>query len=179
MEILTYGNATLRKKAVTVDLNSEKDKNSLIDIIKKMNETMYKKRGLGLAAPQVNISKRFFILDVDQEDKTDDDGNVLEHIPGKLQIFINPIILDAEGEVFSEEGCLSVPGLYEKIKRFEKVKLEFFDETFTKKELIAEGLLSIVIQHEHDHLEGKLFIDRLPMVRKTFIKNKLNKGKIL
>lgn len=179
MEILTYGNATLRKKAVAVDISSQKERDNLKGIFEKMTQTMYKKRGLGLAAPQVNISKRFFILDVDQDDKTDDDGNVLEHIPGKLQVFINPVILETEGDVFSEEGCLSVPGLYEKIKRFEKVKVEYYDETFNKNELVAEGLLAIVIQHEYDHLEGKLFIDRLPLVRKTLIKNKLNKGKIL
>lgn len=118
-------------------------------------------------------------MDVDQEDKTDDDGNILEHIPGKLQIFINPEIISSEGETYSEEGCLSVPGLYERIKRFEKIKVEFYDETFQKKELTTAGLLAIVIQHEYDHLEGKLFIDRLPIVRKTLIKNKLNKGKIL
>lgn len=179
MEILTYGNSLLRKNSMLVDLDSDEEKASITAAICEMKNKMYEKRGIGLAAPQVGILKKFFIIDIEQDSKTDEDGSIIEVIPGKLLVFINPEIISSNGQTISEEGCLSIPGLYEKVKRFEKVSVEYYDENFNKQSLEAEDLLAIVIQHENDHLFGKLFVDRLPTVRRTLIKNKLNKGKIL
>ncbi len=179
MEILKYGNSLLRKKSDLIDINSEEERLFVLSSLEDMKQTMYDKRGIGLAAPQVGILKQFFIIDIDQVNKTDEDDNIIEVVPGKLFVFINPEIINLSGETISEEGCLSIPGLFEKVKRAESVRVEYYDENFIKQSLDAESLLAIAIQHENDHLYGKLFIDRLPIVRKTIIKNKLNKGKIL
>ena len=133
----------------------------------------------GLAAPQVGVTKRLFIIDIEQKIKKDKDGEVVEKKPGLLMVFINPVIKAKEGEIVYEEGCLSVPGVFEEVKRAEKIELEFCDMDFEKKHVMIEGLLAIVVQHEFDHLEGKLFIDRLPIVKRAMIKNRIKKGKIL
>jgi len=177
MEILSYGSPILSKKATELDIEAEK--HDVLSYIEQMTVLMYEKKGIGLAANQVGILKRFFIVDIDQESKEDDEGNLIEHIPGKLLVYINPIITPFGEQIASEEGCLSVPGVYECVKRYSKVKISYYDINFEKKSEELEGLLAIVVQHEYDHLEGKLFIDRLSSVKKTLIKNKLKKGKIL
>jgi len=177
MDILTYGSIALNKKASLVDVENEKEE--ILSYISKMQALMYEKKGIGLAANQVGILKRFFIVDIDQEIKYDDDENIIEHKAGNLLVYINPNVSFFGEIISSEEGCLSVPGVYECVQRYSKVKIEYYDINFAKKEETAEGLLAIVIQHEFDHLEGKLFIDRLSSIKKTIIKNKLKKGKIL
>lgn len=178
MEILTFPNKKLRGLSTGYDLSSDVEKKELSHLISKMAETMYEANGLGLAAPQVGVSKRLFIIDIEQKVEKDDNDEVISRTPGELHVFINPIIVEKEGEIVYEEGCLSVPGVYEEVKRAKKVVIEFHDRNFEKKRMIAEGLLSVVIQHEYDHLEGKLFIDKLPLVKRTIVKRRILKGKV-
>jgi peptide deformylase len=127
-----------------------------------MAETMYEAPGIGLAATQVDVHKRVVVIDV-SEDKS------------KLFAFINPEILDRSGEQVCEEGCLSVPGIYEKVTRSERVKVRALDpqgEPFT---LEAEGLLAVCIQHEIDHLDGKVFVEHLSQLKQSRIKARLAK----
>ncbi len=131
-------------------------------LIADMAETMYEAPGIGLAATQVDVHKRVVIIDV-SEDKS------------KLFAFINPEILDRSGEQVCEEGCLSVPGIYEKVTRSERVKVRALDpqgEPFT---LEAEGLLAVCIQHEIDHLDGKVFVEHLSQLKQSRIKARLAK----
>ncbi|MEI6092059.1 MAG: peptide deformylase [bacterium] len=179
MQILTFPNNILRKIATAYNLSKESEKKSIPELIKEMAKAMYESNGIGLAAPQVGVSKRLFLIDVEQKIEKDDEGEVISRTPGKLLVFINPKIIEKEGTVVYEEGCLSVPGVYEEVKRAETITIEYYDEHYEKKEITTDGLLSIVIQHEYDHLDGKLFIDRLPMVKRTIVKNRLLKGKNL
>lgn len=179
MQILTFPNNVLRKVATDYLLNKESEKKAISHLIKEMAVAMYEHNGMGLAAPQVGVSKRLFVIDVEQKTERDEDGEIISRIPGKLLVFINPKIKEKEGTAFYEEGCLSVPGVYEEVKRAEKITIEYYDENFDRKELKTDGVLAIVIQHENDHLDGKLFIDRLPMVKRTIVKNRLLKGKNL
>jgi len=178
MEILTFPNKKLRITSVDCDLSSDKERKGLFSLITEMKTTMYEANGLGLAAPQVGVNKKLFILDIEQKVEKNDNDEVISRMVGKLHVFINPAIIEKEGELIYEEGCLSVPGVYEEVKRAKKVVVEFYDGNFEKKTMIAEGLLSVVIQHEYDHLEGKLFIDRLPIVKRTLVKRRVLKGKV-
>ncbi|MCX6111943.1 MAG: peptide deformylase [Proteobacteria bacterium] len=179
MEILVFPNNILRKIAEKWDIKSNTERNRISKLIEDMKLTMYGSNGIGLAAPQVGISKRLFIIDVEQKVEKDEDGEVISRIPGELLVFINSRIIHKEGMVIYEEGCLSVPGVYEEVKRAEIITIEYYDENFEKKQMTAEGFLSVVVQHEYDHTEGKLFIDRLPVVRRTLVKNRILKGKNL
>jgi len=139
---------------------------------------MYKAPGIGLAAPQIGLSKRIFVLDVDytREETSEDSG---EYILADFnpQIFINPKIIDKEGEIIYQEGCLSLPDIYEDVKRFETIHVEYQDTKGQSHKIEAHELLSICIQHENDHLDGIVFIDRLSNLKKTFFKKKLIKAK--
>lgn len=179
MEILKFPNARLREKSKSVNIKEDKERCEIINLVKDMQETLYEANGIGLAAPQVGVTKRLFIIDLEQKIKKDEDGEVIEKRPGVLMVFINPVIKSKEGEIIYEEGCLSVPGVFEDVKRAEKIELEFYNMNFEKKHIVIEGLLAVVIQHEFDHLEGKLFIDRLPIVKRAIVKNRILKGKIL
>ena len=131
-------------------------------LIKDMAETMYAAPGVGLAATQVDIHERVLIIDI--SDTRDE-----------LQAFINPEIIEKNGDVETEEGCLSVPGIYDKVRRAERVAVRALDpqgEPFT---LEAEGLLAVCIQHEIDHLEGKVFVEYLSRLKQTRIAAKLKK----
>lgn len=154
LKIITLGEAVLREKATPVeDINGE-----LRDFIQRMADLMYKVRGLGLAANQVGLPKRFFIMDISQKD-----GNP------KLEVYINPEILAKEGETEYEEGCLSIPGYYAKVERYAKLHVRALDLDGRPFERELEGLSAIAFQHEFDHLEGVLFIDRLsPLKRELF-----------
>jgi peptide deformylase len=179
MEILTFPNNALRKIAEDYDLKGESEKTKITELIEEMAKTMYEANGVGLAAPQVGISKKLFIIDVEQKIEKDEDGEVISRTPGQLLVFINPEIIEKEGSVTYEEGCLSVPGVYEEVKRAEKVTIKYYDEHFNTKTRTAEDFLAVAIQHEYDHLEGKLFIDKLPVVKRTIVKNRILKGKNL
>jgi peptide deformylase len=128
-------------------------------LITDMAETMYAAPGVGLAAPQIGVSLRLFIVDV----------SIAEAEPRPLQVFINPQILERHGEIDFEEGCLSFPGARELIHRAERIKVKAQDGEGKWFELEAEGLLSIAIQHENDHLEGKLMLDHLSPLRRRLL----------
>lgn len=140
LNILVAGDPVLRKVAEPVKKIDKK----LVKLLKDMAETMYAAEGVGLAAPQIGVSKRIVVIDVG-------DG---------IYELINPEIVHSEGEVVSSEGCLSVPTYEGEVKRAEKVECEFNDRTGKRMLLQAEGLLAICIQHELDHLDGTLFIDK-------------------
>lgn len=177
MEILTFPNELLRRVSKEVDISDDQEVKDLRHTVKEMTEIMYNSNGVGLAAPQVGIAKRYFIIDVDQSVEKDDNDEIVSRTVGHLYVFINPVFVSKEGSVLHEEGCLSVPGVWEDVKRAQKVVVEYFDENLEQKRMVAEGLMAIAIQHEHDHLDGKLFIDRLSTVKRTIIKNKILKGK--
>jgi peptide deformylase len=127
-----------------------------------MAETMYEAPGIGLAATQVDVHKRMVVIDV-SEDRND------------LRVFVNPAILACAGSQVGEEGCLSVPGIYDKVERAEHVRVRFQDLEGSEHTLEADGLLAVCIQHEIDHLDGKVFVDHLSQLKQTRIRSKLAK----
>jgi len=132
---------------------------ALHTLIDDMAETMYAAPGVGLAAPQIGESVRLFIIDV----ATGEDE------PSDLRIFVNPEIVERHGDVVWEEGCLSFPGVHEEIARAERVKVRAQDRDGNAFELETDGLLAIAIQHENDHLDGKLMIDHLSVLRRRLV----------
>ena len=158
LPILRYPDPRLHKKAApvgAVDADIRK-------LVADMAETMYAAPGIGLAASQVDVHKRVIVIDV-SEDKND------------LKVFINPEILSREGECEGEEGCLSVPGIYETVKRAAKVGVRALGLDGEAFELEAEGLLAVCVQHETDHLEGKVFVEYLSRLKQARLKAKLAK----
>lgn len=160
LDVLRFPDKRLHLMATPV-LHIDDDTRNLI---RDMIETMYRYNGIGLAATQVNVQKRIFIADLSAEDEPED-----------LLIFINPEILNCSGEVSSEEGCLSVPGIYEKVPRFEEVTCRYLDLENKTHEISCKGLMAICIQHEIDHLDGKVFVEYLSSLKQNFIKKKLKK----
>ena len=160
LTILEFPDSRLRKKAVPV-ADVDDDLQILID---SMFETMYAAPGIGLAATQVDVHKRLLVADVSQEK---DDPLVL----------INPEILERDGVAVSEEGCLSVPGYFEEVERAEHIRVRYLDRDGSVIEKDAEALLSICIQHEIDHLNGKLFVDYLSEAKRQRIRKKLMKDR--
>ncbi len=158
LTILEFPDPRLRKKAVPVDVVDD-DLRTLID---DMFETMYAAPGIGLAATQVDVHRRLLVADV-SADKDDP------------HVFINPEILEKDGVTVTEEGCLSVPGYYEEVKRAEHIRLRYLDRDGREVEREFEGLLAVCIQHEIDHLDGKLFVDYLSEAKRTRIRKKLEK----
>lgn len=157
LEVLHYGDPVLQQTAKPVDNLTKED----LTLIKDMTETMYKTDGVGIAAPQVGVSKRIFIIDVKQ---------VFEKGKKEAIVFVNPEILEESDEDESgSEGCLSVPGIQGDVYRYNKIKVRAYDINFKKFEIVAEGFMARVIQHETDHLNGCLFIDRLGKVKRTMI----------
>jgi peptide deformylase len=127
-----------------------------------MAETMYEAPGIGLAATQVDVHKRVIVIDVSEE-------------RNDLRAFINPRLELCEGSQTGEEGCLSVPGIFDKVERAERVSVRYLDLEGEERVLEAEGLLAVCIQHEIDHLNGKVFVDHLSQLKQTRIRNKLAK----
>jgi peptide deformylase len=158
LEILRYPDERLHTVAAPV---LEVDE-AVRQLVRDMAETMYAAPGIGLAATQVNVHRRVIVIDVSE---TRDE----------LVVLINPEIIGAEGVQECEEGCLSVPGVYEKVTRAEKVKVRALDRDGRPFELDAEGLLAVCIQHEMDHLEGKVFVEYLSRLKQTRIRAKLQK----
>lgn len=174
IEIRTYPDPVLTSIAAEVtEFNEE-----LKSLCRNMLFTMYDAPGIGLAAPQIGISQRIFVLDVDykREETSEDSGeyNLSEFSP---KIFINPKIVAKEGQVDFQEGCLSLPEIFEDVRRAESVTVEYMDTDGNQHVLEAEELLSICIQHENDHLDGVVFIERLSMLKRNFIRKKLLKAK--
>ena len=176
LSIVTYPDPVLTAIAEDVTEFDQELKELCIDML----YTMYHAPGIGLAAPQIGLSKRLFVVDVDfSREETFEDSDEYTFSDFNPKIFVNPIIIKTEGETTYQEGCLSLPGIYEDVKRFEKVELEYQDTDGKKHIVEAEELLSICIQHENDHLDGKVFIDRLSNLKKTFFRKKLIKAKKL
>lgn len=135
-------------------------------LLKDMWATMGAARGVGLAAPQIGLSLRLAVIDVKPEGKS------------SRIVMINPEIVSREGEQFEEEGCLSVPGIYSKLKRAARVKARFLDENGETRELWGEGLLARAFQHEVDHLDGKLYIDHIPFEQRLKVLDAVKNAKL-
>lgn len=172
LPITAYGHPTLRKVTEEID----KDYPKLNELIENMFETMYHSDGVGLAAPQVNIPIRLFVMDASPM------GDEVEEFKDFKKVFINPYIIEEDGDEWSfNEGCLSIPGIREDVKRPSKITIEYYDENWVLHEETYDDIPARVIQHEYDHLEGILFPDRLPALRRRLLKSKLaniTKGKI-
>jgi peptide deformylase len=163
--VTVYGDSLLRKKAKAI----KKDDPKLNGIIENMWETMYYSDGVGLAAPQVGLSIRMFVIDASSAAEEEPE---LENFK---KVFINPEIIETAGEVWvMNEGCLSLPEIREDVSRQDEVRLKYFDENFVEHEEIFKGFAGRVIQHEYDHLIGKLFVDYLSPLRKRLLKSKLS-----
>ncbi|HOL44986.1 MAG TPA: peptide deformylase [Candidatus Saccharicenans sp.] len=160
LEILKVGHPLLAQKARPVEnINQE-----IVDLARDMVETMYRAPGVGLAAPQVNRGIRLITVDLSVGENKDE-----------LFILINPEIVEESGKTMAEEGCLSVPGIYEKLERPERVVVKGYDLNGREITIEASDLLARAFAHEIDHLEGKLFIDRLSPLKKSLIKNRIKK----
>lgn len=173
LPIVAYGNPILRQVCSDVD-NAYPDLNILIE---NMWETMYNSHGMGLAAPQINKAIRLFVIDTIQVyEKTDEeDMGQFAGEQGMKKVFINARITSLNGTPWScEEGCLSLPGFREEVSRESTVTIEYLNEKFQPIVETHEGLNARVILHEYDHIDGKLFIDRIPPFRKKLLKKKLD-----
>ena len=158
LKILEFPDPRLRTKASAVDVVDDE----LRELIGDMFETMYEAPGIGLAATQVDVHKRLLVADV-SPDRSDP------------HVLINPEIIEKDGVTATDEGCLSVPGYYEEVQRAEHIRVRFLDRNGETREMEAEGLLAVCIQHEMDHLEGKLFVDYLSETKRQRIRKKLEK----
>jgi len=162
LEILKYPHPLLKKRCEKVDrIDGEVKK-----LIRDMTETIYQANGIGLAACQVGVSRRVIVVDVSPIDPEKE-----------FFAMINPEIISEEGEIEHEEGCLSVPDCLEKVKRKEKVLVRGFSPVGKEIEISAEGILAIAIQHEIDHLNGVLILDRISRLKRELYRNKLRKEK--
>ncbi len=165
------GSPVLRKAAKNID----KDYKDLSKFIEDMFETMYESDGVGLAAPQVGKSIRLVVVDATPMEEDD------PSLKGFKKVLINAKITERTGESKTmEEGCLSIPGIREDVTRFDKIRIEYYDENFEFYDEFYEGISARVIQHEYDHLDGILFTDKISPLRKRIIKGKLqaiSKGK--
>lgn len=177
LPILKYPDPVLSKKALPVTEFTP----DLENLVKDMLFTMYHAPGIGLAAPQVGHSIRLFVLDVDYERETitnasgEDEVRMSDFNP---MVFINPVITGTSGTTTFEEGCLSVPGVYEEVKRHKSIHVKFQNLKGETQEIEADDMLAICIQHENDHLDGVVFIERLSNLKKNFYKKKLVKEKV-
>lgn len=169
--IVVYGSPLLRKVSKEID----KDYSGLKKLIDDLFETMYVSDGVGLAAPQIGKSIRIFIIDGNA--MADDDTEML----GFKKVFINPEIIEKTGEPWTfTEGCLSLPNIREDVDRPEQIRVQYYDDNFNFFDETYDGIKARVIQHEYDHLEGVLFIDKLAPLKKKMLKRRLNdiaKGK--
>lgn len=176
LKIFTYPSPILKKVAKPVEDFNEDLKSLCLNML----YTMYKAPGIGLAAPQVGISERIFVMDIDykREAVTRADGtNDYQLSNFNPMIFINPVIENKKGEILYQEGCLSVPGVYEDVKRAEEITVKFQDWDGSHHTIEASELLSVCIQHENDHLEGIVFLERLSMLKKNLLMKKFLKKK--
>jgi peptide deformylase len=180
LPIVAYGHPVLREKAVSITA----DYPQLDKLIEDMWETMYGSNGVGLAAPQINRSIRLFVVDSTQifENLDDDEKDQYPDGPGIKEVFINANIISLNGEEWSyNEGCLSIPKIREDIYRNETVVMEYQDVEFNTHVQTFNGVTGRVILHEYDHIEGKLFIDRISLLKKKLIRGKLediSRGKV-
>jgi peptide deformylase len=158
LTILEFPDPRLRKKAAPVDHVDD----ALRALIDDMFETMYAAPGIGLAATQVDVHRRLLVADVSSDKSAP-------------HVFINPVIVEKDGVTVTEEGCLSVPGYYEEVTRAEHIRVRYLDRDGRDCEDELEGLLAVCVQHEIDHLDGKLFVDYLSEAKRSRIRKKLEK----
>jgi len=158
LKILEFPDPRLRRKAVPVETVDDE----LRALVDDMFETMYQAPGIGLAATQVDVHRRLLVADV-SSDKSEP------------HVLINPEILEMDGKAVSEEGCLSVPGYYEEVERAEHIRVRFLDRDGNPVEKEMDGLLAVCVQHEIDHLDGKLFVDYLSEAKRQRIRKRLEK----
>ena len=158
LTILEFPDPRLRKKAVPVETVDDE----LRTLIDDMFETMYAAPGIGLAATQVDVHRRLLVADVSSDKSAP-------------HVFINPVIVEKDGVTVTEEGCLSVPGYYEEVTRAEHIRVRYLDRDGRDCEDELEGLLAVCVQHEIDHLDGKLFVDYLSEAKRLRIRKKLEK----
>lgn len=164
--IIAYGDPVLRRKATSIEPDEYPHIKQIVD---DMYETMYGARGVGLAAPQVGLSMRLFVVDASVF--ADEEPDLKDF----KKAFINACIIEESGEEWGfNEGCLSIPDIREDVYRKPVVKLSYYDENWKHHEETFKGLAARVIQHEYDHIEGKLFTDKLSPLRKRLIEKKLN-----
>lgn len=166
LPIYGFGHPVLRKETEEIEQNSE----ALQMLIKDMFDTMYHSRGVGLAAPQIGKAIRLFLVDATPFEEEEPVAKDFK------KVFINPIMVEEKGELWTfNEGCLSIPNLREDIKRKDTIIINYLDEDFIEHEEVYDGIVARIIQHEYDHLEGKLFIDKLTPFKKTLVQPKLDK----
>ncbi|WP_126946398.1 peptide deformylase [Xanthomonas sp. BRIP62418] len=161
LPILEFPDPRLRTKAVPVDA-AELTSSAFQTLLDDMFQTMYEAPGIGLAASQVDVHKRFMVIDVSEE----------KNLP---QVFVNPEIVSRQGEQVYQEGCLSVPGIYADVARADAITVRYLDRQGKAQELSTDGLLAVCIQHEMDHLDGKLFVDYLSPLKREMVRKKLAK----
>jgi len=168
LKIISYGHPLLREKALDVKSIGRREK----DLIAAMAETMYHARGIGLAATQVGVMERLFVVDVDQDREEEGEES------RKLRIYINPeIIWESDEDEPFDEGCLSIPEVNGEVYRPNRIRITARDENFEPFEEDADELLARVIQHETDHLNGVLFVDRMSLLKRSLLAGTLNKMK--
>ena len=176
LPIVVYGDPVLRKVGDEID----KDYEGLQDLIKNMFETMYNANGVGLAAPQIGKAIRLFVIDTQPFSESDDDEDdeftpeQKKQLQAFKKVFINARILNEEGEEWKfNEGCLSIPKIREDVNRKPNIEIEYLDENFKKHKEKYDGVIARVIQHEYDHIEGKLFTDIISPFKRKMISGKL------
>jgi peptide deformylase len=180
LPIVAYGSPVLRKMCPDIDA----DFPELEKFISDMWETMYNSNGVGLAAPQVNVPIRLFVIDSEQifANQDDDEKGIYPDEPGFKGVFINAHVRSLEGDEWAyNEGCLSIPKIREDVNRSEEVTLEYLDDQFQPQTRTFNGITGRIILHEYDHIDGKLFIDHLKPLKRKLLKGKLDdisRGKI-
>jgi len=163
--IIAYGDPVLKKKAPAIE---PEEYPHIKELVANMYETMYAAKGVGLAAPQIGMSIRLFVIDATPFSDEDEDLKAFK------KVFINAQILEETGEEWPfNEGCLSIPDIREDVYRKPHLKLSYYDEAWTHHEESFNGMAARIIQHEYDHIEGKLFTDKLSPLRKRLIEKKL------
>jgi len=171
LPIYTYGQPVLREDTKTID----KDYPDIQGLANNMLETMHCANGVGLAAPQIGLSIRLFVIDANDVSKNHPECK------GFVRIMINPEIISSSDETISlEEGCLSFPGIHEKVSRSTNIQVKYFDVHFNEQEEKLEGFVARIVQHEYEHLQGHVFIDSISPIRRQLNRGKLNniiKGK--
>ncbi|QES90857.1 peptide deformylase [Rhizosphaericola mali] len=172
LPIIGYGANILREKCIDID----KDYPKLEELIANFWETLYSSNGVGLAAPQVNLNIRMFVVDSAQIFESLEPGDeTYADAPGIKQVFLNAHIIERTGEEWPyQEGCLSIPGIREDVFRPEEVEIEYVDENFVAHRKKFNGITARIIQHEYDHIDGKLFIDYLKPLKRKLLHRKLD-----
>ncbi|MDM1296131.1 peptide deformylase [Sphingobacterium sp. N143] len=169
LPIVAYGDPVLRKVAEEID----EDYPDLKKLIDDMFDTMYAAHGVGLAAPQVGLPIRMFVIDATPFAEDDEENQ--EILKSFKKVFINPIMVEESGEKWAfSEGCLSIPDINEDVLRHKNIRINYLDEHFEEHEVDLTGLAARVVQHEYDHIEGKLFTDKLSTLKKTMLRSKLD-----